>query len=139
MALFARAVNIGEQPVTLRLSARKLQEYLDKHGVDGAPAYVGVMQAVDDLGAKIDLFSAALSYTGANNFVRSGSDLIDMMADAGWTMDQVSDLIVGLAVDAGILPGDKLEEFQTAIRTTSRNGIDKILAVLNGRPENPTE
>ena len=93
---------LGEETVQLRLSAANLAQYAKDSGSNGNTLFA-VMDALDDMDKRGALFTSALSFKGNENTVQSGFELMDLLADAEYGPIEVKELIVNLAVDAGII------------------------------------
>lgn len=136
---------LGDETVCLRLSALTLAQYAKDIGSSGNTLFA-VMDALDDIDKRGALFTAALTFKGNENEVQSGFELIDMLADAEYGPIEVKELIVNLAVDAGIISKVDAAKLVAAIKTGSEKLYDAAVAVLSGdmsklpaQQEQPTE
>lgn len=130
--LNAMSLGLGDETVTLRLTARAIRNYAKKHGENGANPLVAVLSAADDLEAKIDLFTAALSYNGNNNRIKDGADLLDLMADSNMGRKKINRTIVELAVDAGLMDDDQRDKLSEALDNNDDKFIDIVIGVMTG-------
>lgn len=127
----AKKLILDDKAVCLRLSAAKLAEYANAIGSGGNTLFA-VMDALDDLQKQAALFSAALTYKGNTNEITEGFDLIDMLADAGYSPVGVKELIIELAVTAGVISNGDAAKVVAAIKTGSDKLYDAAVAVLSG-------
>lgn len=124
-------LTLGDATVHLRLSALTLAQYAKDIGSSGNTLFA-VMDALDDMDKRGALFTAALTFKGNENNVQSGFELIDMLADAEYGPIEVKELIVNLAVDAGIISKVDAAKLVAAIKTGSEKLYDAAVAVLSG-------
>lgn len=122
---------LGEETVQLRLSAAKLAQYAKDSGSNGNTLFA-VMDALDDMDKRGLLFTSALTFKGNENKVLSGFELMDMLADAEYGPIEVKELIVNLAVDAGIISKVDAAKLTAAIKTGNEKLYDAAVAVLSG-------
>ena len=122
---------LDDKAVYLRLSALNLAQYVKDIGSSGNTLFA-VLDALDDLDKQGALFSAALSYKGNPNEIHSGFELIDMLADAGYSPVGVKKLIIELAVTAGVISNGDALRVVSAIQTGSNKLYDAAVAVLSG-------
>ena len=151
MAAYILTLESGEE-YPLKLTALQLQGYL-KTNFKGQqmPPLPAVIQAVDNLDCRLDLFQRAL--TGGNpNCKLRGADLYDRLVEEGWTPEQVAALVVEIADASGLIPKDMRDDLMTAV-TTSANGVigqaRRICAAMDNRldmdaagedaPDDPTK
>lgn len=127
----AMKIELDNKAVYLRLSASKLAEYAKEIGSGGNTLFA-VMDALDDLEKQAALFAAALSYKDNPNEIHDGFELIDMLADAEYSPVGVKELIVELAVTAGVISNGDALRVVSAIRTGSNKLYDAAVAVLSG-------
>ena len=127
----AKELILEYKAVYLRLSAAKLAEYANSIGSSGNTLFA-VMDALDDLQNQSALFTAALTYKGNPNEIADGFDLIDMLADAGYSPVGVKELIIELAVTAGVISNGDAAKVTAAIKTGSDKLCDAAVAVLSG-------
>lgn len=132
--LNAMTLNLGDKTVTLRLTTRAIRNYAQKHGEKGANPLVAVLSAVDDLDAKIELFSAALTHPGNDNPVKDGADLLDLMADNCMGHKEISRTIVDLAVAAGLVDSEQGTNLAEAVDTNNDQFVAILTGVLTGKP-----
>ena len=127
MSLNVATINVDGATVTLRLTSKALLNFNLKHGATGQSPVVAVLSALDDMEARIDLFTNALNHPENKNEVKDGAKLLDMMADdLCWPRDQVNRLILELAHESGLLSG---EDFTSLIDPVEQNG-KKLISVL---------
>lgn len=127
----ARKLILDDKDVYLRLSASKLAEYANSIGSGGNTLFA-VMDALDDLQNQAALFDAALNYKGNPNENIDGYELIDMLADAGYSPVGVKELIIELAVTAGVISNGDAAKVVAAIKTGSDKLYEAAVAVLSG-------
>lgn len=132
--LNAKTLNLGDNTVTLRLTTRAIRNYAQKHGEKGANPLVAVLSAVDDLDAKVDLFTAALTYSGNNNTIKSGEDLLDLMADNYMGRKEINRIIVDLTVAAGLVDSEQGTTLAEAVDTNDDKFMDILTGILTGNP-----
>ena len=123
MSLNVREIQLRDQTVTLRLTSKALLHYSMKHGVEGNSPAVAVLNAVGDYAAREDLFTKALNHPENKNTVKDGCVLQDLFADNSWDRDAVNQLILDLAVDAGLL---KADEALTLFECAAENGAKVV-------------
>lgn len=128
-------LNLEHVQVTLRLTASKLAAFASETGSGGNTLFA-VMDTLDDLEKQGALFTAALTYKGNNNTLQDGFDLIDALADAGYTPVQKKELILELAEASGVIGRDDAAKVLAAIRTGSAKLYDAAVAVLSGEISN---
>lgn len=133
MSLNVHELNLGGETVTLRLTTKAIGSYVLKHGVEGAPPIVSVLNAIDDLGARCSLLTGALTHPDNRNKVKSGEDLLDRLADAGWNGTEVTDLILTLAHEAGLLSEENATRLSQAAEDNAASTMDKLVALLQGQ------
>lgn len=126
MSLNVHEIQLSGQTITLRLTSKALLQYSMKHGVEGNSPAVAVLNAVGDYAARADLFTGALNHPDNKNAVKDGCVLQDLFADNSWDRDAVNQLILDLAVEAGLL---KAEEATTLFECAAENGA-KIVRTL---------
>lgn len=139
---------VAGQLVQLRLTTGKLNQYLVDTKADSQAPILGVLDAMTNLGKRIKLMTAALSWPGNENPYKKGEALLDDMADDDDAPD-LEDVILGLAADAGLVEGDQVEELIEAAKKGSRELMSTIRTILAGEPlpeaaeapaaENPTK
>ena len=126
MSLNVHEIQLRDQTVTLRLTSKALLNYSMKHGVEGNSPAVAVLTAVSDYAARADLFTNALNHPENKNTVKDGCVLQDLLADNSWDRDAVNQLILDLAVEAGLL---KADEATTLFECAAENG-SKVVNTL---------
>ena len=131
----AKKLILDDKAVYLRLSAAKLAEYANAIGSGGNTLFA-VMDALDDLQKQAALFCAALTYKGNPNEITEGFDLIDMLADAGYSPVGVKELIIELATTAGVISNGDAAKVVAAIKTGSDKLYEAAVAVLSGNMSN---
>lgn len=127
----AKKLILDDKAVYLRLSAAKLAEYASSIS-SGGNALFAIMDALDDLQTQAALFGAALTYKDNPNEITEGFDLIDMLADAGYSPVGVKELIIELAVTAGVISNVDAAKVVAAIKTGSDKLYGAAVAVLSG-------
>lgn len=138
MSLNVTTVCVGEQEFTLRLTSKAIMNYCQKHGNEGNSPVIAVLEAVNDISAKIDLFTNALNHPENKNTLKDGAALLDLMADDdSWKDPQVkNDLILTLAQQSGLLSD---EDYLSLIDPVAENGkklISTMAKLLKGEPVN---
>lgn len=128
-------ITVGDTPVSLRLTASKLQSYIKDYGNEAQSPLLAVLDAVEALKQKAALFTAALQYKGNSNTVKDGYELLDMMADAGYTPLKTKLLIIQLAEQSGLVDPENADLVRESIEKGNRKFIDTVAKVLAG--ENP--
>lgn len=128
-------LTLGGAAVRLRLSALTLSQYAKNIGSSGNTMFA-VLDALDDIDKQGALFSAALSFQGNENTVYSGFELIDMLADAEYGPLDIKELIVSLAVDAGIISKVDAAKLVAAIKAGSEKVYDAAVSILSGDMSN---
>ena len=123
MSLNVHEIQLSGKPVTLRLTSKALLNYNLKHGVEGNSPAVAVLNAIGDYQARADLFTNALNHPDNRNEVKDGCTLQDLLADNSWDRDAVNQLILDLAVEAGLL---KPEEGTTLYDCAAANGAKVV-------------
>ena len=139
---------VGGQLVQLRLTTGKLNQYLTDTKADNQAPILGVLDAMTNLGKRIRLMTAALTWPGNENPYKKGDQLLDDMADDEDAPD-LEDVILGLAADAGLVEVDQVEDLIEAAHKGNRELMKTIRTVLAGDPlpnaadsteaENPTK
>ena len=139
---------VSGQLVQLRLTTGKLNQYLIDTKADAQAPILGVLDAMTNLGKRIRLMTAALTWPGNENPYKKGEQLLDDMADDDDAPD-MEDVILGLAADAGLVDGDQVEDLIEAAKKGSRELMGTIRTILAGEPlpetgtapaaENPTQ
>ena len=124
---------VGGQLVQLRLTTGKLNQYLMDTNADSQAPILGVLDAMTNLGKRIRLMTAALTWPGNENPYKKGDQLLDDMADDKDAPD-MEDVILGLAADAGLVEVDQVEDLIEAAKKGSRELMRTIRTVLAGEP-----
>lgn len=139
MSLNVNTITVSGTEVTLRLTSKALLNFNLKHGAAGQSPVVAVLSALDDMDARIHLFTNALTYPDNKNTVKDGADLLDMMADdVCWSRDEVNRLILELAHQSGLLSN---EDFTNLLEPVAQNGkklISTLADLLAGKPVGAT-
>lgn len=131
-----KTITLGETTVSLRLTASKLQSYIKEYSNESQAPLLAVLDAMEVLKNKAALFTAALQYKGNTNTVKDGWELLDLMADSGYTAMDVKKLIVDLAEQSGLVDHDDTADVLAAIESGNRKFINTITKVLAGeQPE----
>ena len=124
---------VGGQLVQLRLTTGKLNQYLVDTKADSQAPILGVLDAMTNLGKRIRLMTAALTWPGNENPYKKGDQLLDNMADDEDAPD-MEDVILGLAADAGLVDSDQVEDLVEAAKKGSRELMSTIRTILAGEP-----
>lgn len=113
----------------LRLTTLKLQNYIKANGDRSASPLLSVLDAMESLEKEAALLTAALSWPGTENTnaIKDGYQLLDELADDGKSTTDVKELILRLAVDAGLLA----EEDGQALIDSLKPGNDKMIATMS--------
>ena len=128
MSLNVSKINVGGTEVTLRLTSKALLNFNLKHGTAGQSPLVAVLSALDDMDARIHLFTNALLHPENKNPVKDGADLLDMFADdPSWGRAEVDHLILELSHQSGLLSG---EDFTSLMEPVAQNS-KKLISVLS--------
>ena len=129
-------INIGDRAFTLRLTSKAIFNYCKKHGTDGGSPIIAILEAVNNLEAKADLLTHALNHPDNKNSVRDGYALLDLMADdSEWkTPLAKNQLILDLALEAGLLDESEYAELQEPVAKSSKALIDTMAKLLIGAP-----
>lgn len=125
-------IMVGSTPVSLRLTASKLQSYIKENGNDAQSPLLAVLDAVESLKQKAALFTAALQFKGNSNTVKDGYELLDMLADAGYTPLKTKQLIIQLAEQSGLVDPEDADTVREAIEKGNRKFINTVAMVLAG-------
>ena len=135
MSLNVKTISVGDKSITLRLTSKALMNFNLKHGAAGQSPVVAVLSALDDMEARIHLFTNALTHPGSNNTVKDGADLLDLMADDPyWGRDSVDRLILELAHESGLLSGEDLTNLLEPVEQNSKKLISTLADLLVGKP-----
>ena len=124
---------VGETQVSMRLTAEKLESYCRDYGDMSTNPIVALLEASDNIAARAALFTRALQYPGNTNTIKSGHALMDELADAGYTPEDIHDLILRLARDCGQLSEADLEDLKTALKTNNDRLLQVITDSLTGK------
>lgn len=123
---------IGNKTVQLRLTAAALAKHCEEFGDKGQNPIVCVVDALDNLPAKISLLTKALNFPGNQNNVRNGADLLDLLAEENKTQDDANCLILDIARTCGQLDEDDLADLRNAVCDHNKKLISGIVGLLNG-------
>lgn len=135
MSLNVKSITVNGTEVTLRLTSKALLNFNLKHGAAGQSPVVAVLSALDDMEARIDLFTNALSHPDNKNTVKNGADLLDLMADDPcWARDQANCLILELAYESGLLSGEDFSSLLEPVAQNSKKLISTLADLLAGKP-----
>lgn len=136
MSLNVKTIMVNGTEVTLRLTSKALLNFNLKHGAAGQSPVVAMLSALDDMGARIDLFTNALNYPDNKNAVKNGADLLDMMADDEfeWPRDCVNRLILELAEESGLLSSEDFSSLLEPVEQNSKKLISALANLLAGKP-----
>lgn len=139
MSLNVKTITVAGAEATLRLTSKALLSFNLKHGAAGQSPVVAVLSALDDMEARIDLFTNALSHPGNKNAVKNGADLLDMMADDAfdWSRDRVNRLILELAEESGLLSSEDFANLLEPVEQNGRKLISTLADLLTGKPVGP--
>lgn len=124
---------VGDTQVSMRLTAEKLESYCRDFGDMSTNPIVALLEASDNIAARSALFTRALQYPGNGNTIRSGYALMDEMADAGYTPEDIHDLILCLARDCGQLSDGDLEDLKAALKANNNRLLRVITDSLTGK------
>lgn len=119
--------------VQLRLTAAKLEWYLKETKGDQQNPLLGVLDAVAILGKRIKLLTAALQWPGNENTVKDGAALLDKLLDDGVRPREISNMILELACQAGLMEEEELEDMMAANAEGSVKFRDAIRDFLAGK------
>lgn len=136
MSLNVKTIMVNGTEVTLRLTSKALLNFNLKHGTAGQSPVVAMLSALDDMEARIDLFTNALNYPDNKNAVKNGADLLDMMADDEfeWSRDCVNRLILELAEESGLLSSEDFSSLLEPVEQNSKKLISALANLLAGKP-----
>lgn len=136
MSLNVKTIAVSGTEVTLRLTSKALLNFNLKHGAAGQSPVVAVLSALDDMEARIDLFTNALNHPESKNTVRNGADLLDLMADDeyAWSRDQVNRLILELAEESGLLSSEDFSNLLAPVEQNGKKLISTLADLLAGKP-----
>lgn len=136
MSLNVNRINVNGKEVTLRLTTKGLLNFNLKHGAAGQSPVVAVLSALDDMEARIDLFTNALNHPDNTNSVKNGADLLDMMADDtfDWSRDRVDSLILDLAEESGLLSNEDHFNLLAPVEQNRKKLISTLADLLVGKP-----
>lgn len=136
-------ITVGDTNLSLRLTASKLQEYIKNYSNEAQSPLLGVLDAMDSLKNQAALFTTALQYKGNLNPIKDGYELLDKMADAGFSPMQRKALIVDLAEQSGLVDTDDAATVRKSIEKGNKKFIGTVAVLLAGdRPamdDVPTE
>lgn len=119
--------------VQLRLTAAKLEWYLKETKSDQQNPLLGVLDAVAILGKRIKLLTAALQWPKNSNTVKDGAELLDLLLDDGVTPREISNMILELACQAGLMEEAELEDMMEANAEGASKFRDAIRDFLAGK------
>lgn len=125
-------ITVGDTNLSLRLSASKLQEYIKNYSNEAQSPLLAVLDAMDSLKNQAALFTSALQYKGNLNPIKDGYELLDKMADAGFTPMQRKALIVDLAEQSGLVDTDDAATVRKSIEKGNKKFIDTVAVLLAG-------
>lgn len=121
--------------VQLRLTSKAICAYALKHGTEGAPPLVSILNAIDDMAARIALFHGALRFPESPNMSMEGEVLLDKLTDAGYGREKTNALILELAAQAGLVEQEDLQELQAAIKANDKKLVAQLARFLDGNSE----
>lgn len=119
--------------IQLRLTAARLEWYLKETQSDQQNPLLGVLDAVAILGKRIKLLTAALQWPKNANPVKDGAELLDLLLDDGVKPSEISDMILKLACQAGLMEEDELENMMAANAEGTVKFRDAIRDFLAGK------
>lgn len=126
--------------VQLRLTTGKLEEYLNKVGAGDQNALLGVLDAMTLLPKRIKLFSAALQWPGNKNTIKDGATLLDRLLDEGLTARDISNMVLQLAAQAGLIEEEQLDELIQSAQKGDKRFFEIISSSMAGKePEAANE
>lgn len=120
-------------PIQLRLTSAKLEWYLKETQSDQQNPLLGVLDAVAILGKRIKLLTAALQWPKNTNTVKDGAELLDLLLDDGVKPSEISDMILKLACQAGLMEEDELDNMMAANAEGTVKFRDAIRDFLAGK------
>lgn len=119
--------------IQLRLTSAKLEWYLKETQSDQQNPLLGVLDAVAILGKRIKLLTAALQWPKNTNTVKDGAELLDLLLDDGMNPSEISNMILKLACQAGLMEEDELENMMAANAEGTVKFRDAIRDFLAGK------
>lgn len=125
-------ITVGDTNLSMRLTASKLQEYIKNYSNEAQSPLLAVLDAMDSLKNQAALFTAALQHKGNLNHIKDGYELLDKMADAGFTPMQRKTLIVDLAEQSGLVDTDDAATVRKSIEKGNKKFIDTVAVLLAG-------
>lgn len=136
MSLNVCTINVGDQEVTLRLTSKAIMNYCKKHGAEGGSPVIAVLEAVNNIEAKGDLLTNALTHPENHNKIKDGFALLDLMADdPSWKEPKCKNaLILDLAHEAGLLGDEDYMSLVDPVADSSKTLIDTMARLLTGKP-----
>ena len=139
MSLNVKEITMADgSTVQLRLTSKAICAYALKHGTEGAPPLVSVLNAIDDMDARIALLHGALRFPGSPNMSMEGAELLDLLTDAGYGRGKVNSLILDLAAEAGLVEQEDLPDLQEAINANDKKLVARLARFLDGAAEPET-
>ena len=132
MSLNVMELNLDGKTVCLRLTTKAIGAFVLKHGMKDAPPIASVLGAMDNLDAKCDLLTGALTYPDNHNTIRSGDALLDMLADEGYTPEDINWMILDLAKQAGLVGQEDCGRLKEASQANTSSTVDKLVGLLRG-------
>lgn len=135
MSLNVKPIVVGDKELTLRLTSKALVNFNLKHGIEGNSPTIAVLGAVNDMAARIDLFTNALTHPENKNPIKDGGLLLDLMADdPSWSKDEVNELILTLAAESGLIHPEEASSLLSSVRENSTKMISALGRLLTGEP-----
>lgn len=119
--------------IQLRLTSAKLEWYLKETQSDQQNPLLGVLDAVAILGKRIKLLTAALQWPKNTNTVKDGAELLDLLLDDGMAPSEISDMILKLACQAGLMEENELESMMAANAVGTVKFRDALRDFLAGK------
>ena len=136
MSLNVLTITVGEKQFDLRLTSKAIMNFCKKHGTDGGSPVIAIMEAINDIEAKADLLTNALSYPGSTNAIKDGFTLLDLMADdPGWKEPKAKNgLLLSLAHESGLLDDEDYDSLVAPVADSSKALISTLSRLLTGKP-----
>ena len=125
---------VGNVSVNLRLTSSALVKHCESYGEAGQNPLVCVVDALDNLDAKISILTKALNFPGNQNTIKNGSDLLDMLADEDNGQDVANEMILQIARTCGQLTMDDMLTLRQAVAGHSHKLVDLIVKTMRGEP-----
>lgn len=138
MSLNVKIITVGDKDLTLRLTSKALMQFNLKHGIEGNTPTIAVLGAVNDMAARIDLFTNALTHPENKNSIKDGGLLLDLMADdPSWSRDDVNALILELATESGLIHPEEAVSLLDSVLENNKKLITSLGKLLTGEAQDP--